>query len=210
MLFRDISQDEDVDVRDDGNDSDDAGNEDNNISRPQSVDSNSFLDVEEEAEDDLPDDSVSNEEVTTKQAQEKDSLTSMSTTMNAENSPTLSQSPVFSSSYPQLYYYTQLLGCTTLMQLHTYMNGGNIWLPPYLWPNVLHSTVAGISGNTSPVNPTMHTLNEAAAHQSAQHLVCSPPVKCSVVKSIGSIDSDRSPHESLSQNSTPFFCRQLC
>lgn len=132
----------------------------------------------------------------------------------------ISQSP----TYPhQLYYYTQMLGCTTLlqsMQLHTYMNGGNLWLPPLLWPN-LHSTLhssmtataaAGISGNSSSLTPALQALNEAAGvQQSAAPLVCSPPVKCSVVKSIGSIDTDCSHHhQPLNQNSTPFFCRQLC
>ena len=87
-----------------------------------------------------------------------------------------------------------------------------MWLPPLLWPNLhpVHSTMAGMPGSSTPVNPsTVEAFNEASIHQPG--LVCSPPVKCSVVKTIGSIDSDRtSHHESLSQNSTPFFCRQLC
>ena len=135
----------------------------------------------------------------------------------------ISQSTTF--SYPhQLYYYTQMLGCTRLlqsMQLHTYMNGGNLWLPPLLWPNLhaggLHSnmTTTGISGNSSPpVNPAaLQALNEAAVagvQQAAAQLVCSPPVKCSVLKSIGSINSDSHHHEPLNQSSTSLFCRQLC
>ena len=132
-----------------------------------------------------------------------------------ETLPSVSQSPAaFSSSYAQLYYYTQLLGCTTLlqsMQIHPYLNGGNLWLPPFHWPNIhaVHSTVAGIPGSSTPMNPSMEPFNEASIHQPG--LVCSSPVKCSVVKTIGSIDSDRTSHrEPLSQNSTPFFCRQLC
>ena len=133
-----------------------------------------------------------------------------------ETSAGIAQSPVaFSSSYAQLYYYTQLLGCTTLlqsMQIHPYLNGGNVWLPPLLWPHLhaMHSTVTGMPGSSTPMNPpAMEPFNEASIQQPG--LVCSPPVKCSVVKSIGSIDSDRTSHrESLNQNSTPFFCRQLC
>ena len=125
-------------------------------------------------------------------------------------------SAVFSSSYipqAQLYYYTQLLGCTTLlqsMQINSYLNGGNLWLPPYLWPNLhaLHSPT-GTPATSMPVSPSVEALNEANIHQAT--LVCTPPVKCSVVKTIGSIDSDRtSHHESLNQNSPAFFCRQLC
>lgn len=124
----------------------------------------------------------------------------------------VSQSPVFSSPYPPLCYYTQLLGCTTLlqsMQLHRYLNSGNLWSSPFLWPNLhaMHSTISGISGNTSPVtNPAVQLLNEAKFHQPT--LVCPSPVKCSVVKSIGSIDSGQNSHcGSLKQ---PFFCRSLC
>ena len=108
-----------------------------------------------------------------------------------------------------------MLGCTTLlqsMQLHTYMNGGNLWLPPLLWPN-LHSTLhSSMTGNSSSLTPALQALNEAAGvQQSAAPLACCPPVKCSVVKSIGSIDTDCSHHhQPLNQNSTPFFCRQLC
>ena len=122
-------------------------------------------------------------------------------------------SAVFSSSYipqAQLYYYTQLLGCTTLlqsMQINSYLNGGNLWLPPYLWPNL--SALNSPTGTNMPVNLSVEALNEASIHQAT--LVCTPPVKCSVVKTIGSIDSDRtSHHESLNQNSAAFFCRQLC
>ena len=134
--------------------------------------------------------------------------------------PSISQSATV--SYPhQLYYYTQMLGCTNQllqsMQLHTYMNSGNLWLPPLLWPNLhtaLHSnmTAVGISGNSSPpVNPALQALNEAAGvQQSAAQLVCSPPVKCSVLKSIGGINSNSPHHEPLNQSSTSLFCRQLC
>ena len=131
--------------------------------------------------------------------------------------PSTSQSSaVFPSSYipqAQLYYYTQLLGCTTLlqsMQINSYLNGGNMWLPPYLWPNLsaLHSP-AGAPASSIPVSPSVEALNEANIHQAT--LVCAPPVKCSVVKTIGSIDSDKtSHHESMNQNSAAFFCRQLC
>ena len=95
------------------------------------------------------------------------------------------------------------------MQIHPYLNGGNVWLPPILWPHLhaMHSTVAGIPGSSTPMNSSMEPFSEASIQPG---LVCSP-VKCSVVKTIGSIDSDRAPHhESLSQNSAPFFCRQLC
>ena len=78
MLFRDVSQD-DLHNNDDSTD-----NKDDDISRPESVDNESFLDVEED--DDLLDNSGPgvniNEEELTKQTLEKDCLTSMNTTGN--------------------------------------------------------------------------------------------------------------------------------
>lgn len=94
------------------------------------------------------------------------------------------------------------------MQLHPYLNGGNLWLPSF-WPNLpsLQSTAAGISGSSPPAVQALNETNNI--HQTA--LVCPPPVRCSVVKTIGSIDSNKSTHhEPLTQNATPFFCSQLC
>ena len=65
MLFRDL-------VQDDGTDS-----KDSDISRPHSVDDESFLDVEEEGEDDSLDKDINNNEVTS-----NDPLTSINTITN--------------------------------------------------------------------------------------------------------------------------------
>ena len=62
MLFRDLPQD------------DGADNKDGDISSPHSVDDESFLDVEEESEDNYIDKDVNNSEVTN---EEEDSLTSI-------------------------------------------------------------------------------------------------------------------------------------
>lgn len=62
MLFRELPQDDGID------------NKDSDISSPHSVDDESFLDVEEESEDNYIDKDVNNSEVTSK---EEDSVTSI-------------------------------------------------------------------------------------------------------------------------------------